>query len=75
MDPNQWKHNKVIPPHLEEVFYKTLSFYPELKDTYIVIIESKFYGIQHTLRSYPPLLSLLNKKEARVYPIAINTNK
>ena len=67
--------NKRVPKHLEEVFYQTIAFYPELKETYIIVVENKFYGIQHTLRAYPPLLSLFNKAENRVYPIVINTNK
>lgn len=66
--------NKVVPKHLEELFYGTIAHYPELKDTYLIVVENKFYGIQHTLRAYPPLLSLLNKKKNRVYPIVINTN-
>jgi len=68
------KHKRV-PKHLEEVFYQTLAFYPELKETYIIVVENKFYGIQHTLRAYPPLLSLLHKRKSRVYPIVINTNR
>ncbi|MEI8091063.1 MAG: hypothetical protein WCG98_02165 [bacterium] len=67
--------NKRIPKHLEDVFYETIKFYPELKDTYIIVVESKFYGTQHTLRSYPPLLSLLNKRKNRIYPILININE
>ncbi len=67
--------NKRVPKHLEEVFYQTITFYPELKETYIIVVENKFYGIQHTLRAYPPLLSLFNKAKNRVYPIVINTNK
>lgn len=67
--------NKRVPKHLEEVFYQTIAFYPELKETYIIVVENKFYGIQHTLRAYPPLLSLFNKAKNRVYPIVINTNK
>ena len=70
-----WKKNKVIPNHLENIIYKALAHYPELKDTYIIVVETKFYGIQHSLRSYPPLLSLLNKRKNRVYPVVINTNK
>jgi FMN phosphatase YigB (HAD superfamily) len=69
------KTNKRVPKHLEEVFYKTIAYFPELKESYIIVVESKFYGVQHTLRSYPPFLSLLNKRKDRVYPIAINTNK
>ena len=68
-------NNKRVPKHLEEVFYQTISFYPELQQTYIIVVENKFYGIQHTLRAYPPLLSLFNKAKNRVYPIVINTNK
>jgi len=67
--------NKVVPKHLEQLFYETIVYYPELKDTHIIVVENKFYGIQHTLRSYPPLLSLLNNKKDRVIPIVINTNK
>lgn len=70
-----WKNNKIIPKHLEDIIYKALGYYPELKDSYIIVVETKFYGIQHSLRSYPPLLSLLNKHNSRVYPIVINTNK
>lgn len=70
-----WQHNKRVPRHLEEVFYKTISYFPDLKESYIIVVESKFYGVQHTLRSYPPFLSLINKRKDRVYPIAINTNK
>ena len=67
--------NKNIPPHLETVFYEALAQYPELHETYIIIVETKFYGIQHTLRSYPPLLSLRKNPADRVYPIVINTSK
>lgn len=67
--------NKRVPKHLEEIFYDTIKHYPELKESYLIVVESKFYGIQHTLRAYPPFLSLPNKKKNRVYPIAINTNK
>lgn len=67
--------NKVVPKDLEDLFYETIAHYPELKETYLFIKETKFYGVQHTLRAYPPLLSLPNKKEDRVYPIVININK
>ncbi len=70
-----WQKNKVIPPHLEATFYEALAHYPELKETYLIVVETKFYGIQHTLRSYPPLLSLPNKRKDRVYPVVINTTK
>ena len=42
-----WQKNKRVPKHLEEVFYETISFFPELKDAYIIVVESKFYGTQH----------------------------
>ncbi len=67
--------NKVVPKHLENLFYETIAHYPELKDTYLFVKETKFYGVQHTLRAYPPLLSLPNKREDRVYPIVININR
>ena len=70
-----WVKNKVIPPHLEDVLYETLRHYPELKETYLIVVETQFYGVQHSLRSYPPLLSLPNKRADRVYPIVFNTNK
>ena len=60
---------------MEELLYTTIAHYPELKDTYIIVVETKFYGVQHTLRSYPPLLSLPNKHKDRVYPIVINNDK
>jgi hypothetical protein len=69
-----WK-NKIVPPHLQDTILAALTYYPELSSTYIIVVETKFYGIQHSLRSYPPLLSLLNKRDSRVYPIVINTNK
>ena len=71
----QWGKNKRVPKHLEDLFYSTIVYYPELKDTYLIVVETKFYGTQHTLRAYPPLLSLPNKREDRVYPIVINLNK
>lgn len=71
----EWGKNKVIPKHVEEVFYRAIAHYPELKNAYIFVVEERFYGIQHTLRCYPPLLSLFWKKENQVIPIVINTHK
>ena len=71
----EWGKNKVVPKYIEEVFYRAISHYPELKDVYLFVVEEKFYGIQHTLRCYPPLLSLFSKKENRVIPIVINKHK
>lgn len=71
----EWGKNKVVPRHIEEVFYRAILHYPELKNIHIFVVEERFYGIQHTLRCYPPLLSLFWKKENRVTPIVINTHK
>ena len=71
----EWGKNKVVPKHVEEVFYRAISHYPELKNVYLFVVEEKFYGIQHTLRCYPPLLSLFSKKENRVIPIVVNSRK
>lgn len=70
-----WKKNKIIPPHLEDVFYSVMTAYPEMKETYFIVVETKFYGTKHALRAYPPLLSLPNKRRDRVYPVVINTDK
>ncbi len=71
----KWGKNKVVPVHLEEEFYNVIQYYPELENTYIVVIETIFYGTSNTLRAYPPLLTYFYKNKDRVYSIVINLNK
>ncbi len=70
-----WGKNKIIPKHLEDIFYQSMAYYPELIETHFIVVETRFYGAKHTLRAYPPLLSLPNKRKDRVYPVVINTDK
>jgi hypothetical protein len=55
--------NKIAQKSLEEVFYNAIPHYPGLKNTYYFVVNTKFYGIQHTLRAYPPLFSLFSKRK------------
>lgn len=66
---------KIIEKDYEDIFYKVLEKFPEFDNICIFVKKIPFYGIQHTLRSYAPLLSLVNPKRRRVYPIVINSNK
>ncbi|MFZ4648917.1 MAG: hypothetical protein ACOYMB_04825 [Patescibacteria group bacterium] len=72
---NLLMYHKKSPKKFLESFKKALSFFPELRDVYVYICETKFYGVQHTLRAYPPLVTLHWPKSAWVYPITINKNK
>jgi hypothetical protein len=65
---------KIIEKDCEDIFYKVLEKFPEFNSVCIFVKKIPFYGIQHTLRSYAPLLSLANPKRRRVYPIVINSN-
>jgi hypothetical protein len=65
-------YNKKCSNKFLKAFTKALSFYPELKNIYIIIYETKLNGVQHTLRAYPPLVTLHWSKSNWVYPIVIN---
>ena len=65
---------KIIEKDYESIFSKVLEKFPEFNTICIFVKKIPFYGIQHTLRSYAPLLSLANPKRRRVYPIVINSN-
>lgn len=66
---------KVVERDYEDIFYKVLEKFPELDNICILVKKVPFHGIQHTLRAYAPILSLVNPKRRRVYPIVINGNK
>ena len=67
--------NKKCPHDLRGGFQKALSFFPELKNVPIFIHEMRFYGVQHTVRSYPPYVILHWPKSKWVYPIILNKTK
>ena len=71
----QLMYHKKSPEIFLKPFLKALSYFPELHNTYIFIRETPFYGVQHTLRSYPPLVTLHWRKSKWAYPIVINKNK
>ena len=71
----KFSKSKTVPRHLEEVFYNVIKHYPELENTFIIVHETKFYGIPNTLRAYPPLLSFFNKNRDRIYTIVVNLNE
>ncbi|MFA6274250.1 MAG: hypothetical protein WC662_03750 [Candidatus Paceibacterota bacterium] len=64
-----------VPQKFKEVFAKAISYFPELKNASILIHEMHFYGVQHTCRSYPPIVILHWRKRNWTYPIVINKNK
>ena len=68
-------YRKKSPEKFSKVFEKALSYFPELKDAYIFIHEKSLFGVQHTLRAYPPFVVLHWKKQNWVCPIVINNNK
>jgi len=68
-------YRKKSPKIFLSAFQKALSYFPELHDTYIFIHEKSLFGVQHTLRAYPPFVVLHWKKQNWVYPIVINKNK
>ena len=68
-------HNKKSPEKFKEIFKIALSYFPELQDTYVWIHEKSLFGVQHTLRAYPPFVVLHWTKKKWVYPIVINKNK
>lgn len=68
-------YRKKSPKIFLNAFEKALSYFPELNDTYIFIHEKHLFGVQHTLRAYPPFVTLHWKKSNWVYPIVINKNK
>lgn len=74
MNPNLMYHKK-SPEIFLNAFKKALSYFPELHDAYILIHETHLFGVQHTLRAYPPLTVLHWRKSKWVYPIVINRNK
>jgi hypothetical protein len=51
-----WKKNKIIPKHLEDIFYTVMSYYPELKETHLIVVETRFYALsilcEHTRLYY-----------------------
>lgn len=55
-------------------FMKALVYFPELQNTYIFIRETNFKGVQHTVRAYPPMVTVFCKISNWVYPIDINKN-
>lgn len=74
-DESSFFHNKKCPPDLMAGFRKALSFFPELQNTFIFIHEMSFYGVQHTVRSYPPYVILHWPKSKWVYPIILNKTR
>jgi hypothetical protein len=68
-------YRKKSPQKFKSVFEKALSCFPELHDTYVWIHEKSLFGVQHTLRAYPPFVVLHWPKKKWVYPIVINKNK
>lgn len=61
--------NKIIPAEIETECLAALSFYPELKDTYI---EFKFGKLRTTMVSRPKVNSITKTRETRHYAIVIN---
>lgn len=69
---DSWLYKKKTSEIISKPFEKALGYFPELHDTYIFTHEALFYGVQHTVRSYPPLVILHWPKSKWVYPIVIN---
>ena len=68
-------YKKKAPDIFLEPFRKALSYFPELRDIFVFVHETHLFGVQHTLRAYPPLTVLHWRKSKWVYPIVINQNK
>jgi len=68
-------HRKKSPDKFLKAFEEALSYFPELHDVFILVQETPFFGVQHTLRSYPPLTVLHWPRSKWVYPIVVNKNK
>ncbi len=68
-------HHKKSPNIFIKPFSEALTYFPELNNIYILIQETSFHGVQHTLRAYPPLVTLHWKISNWVYAITINKNK
>ena len=69
------KNIKKAPDKFKNVFLEALSYFPELDNTFVFLYEMPFFGVQHTSRSYPPLVILHWPKRKWVFPIVINKNK
>jgi hypothetical protein len=61
--------NKIIPAEIETECLAALSFYPELKNTFI---EFKFGKLRTTMVSRPKINCLIESREDRKYAIVIN---
>lgn len=66
-----FKKNKEIPKIIEENVLKALSHYPELQNSYIRF-EFKQHIKKSVMQAQPVALSLLRKKENRIYKINIS---
>ena len=68
-------YRKIVERDLQTLLADVMVSFPELEDSMIMLMRTKFYGLQSSLRSYPPLLCLFWKKKKRIYPIVVNSNK
>ena len=68
----EYSRHKVIPAELETECLTALSFYPELKDTYI---EFRFGNIKTTMESRPKMNFIFKSKNSRRYVIIISHEK
>src|SRR5690606_27343162 len=66
-----FKKNKEIPKIIEANVLKALSYYPELQNTHIRF-EFKQHIKKSVMQAQPAALSLLRKKENRIYKINIS---
>lgn len=60
------------PAEFMEPLQKALEFYPELKDKKILVHETRFLGVQHTSRAYPPAINFFSRRANWIYTVAIN---
>jgi len=67
----EFKQNKEIPAIIETNVLKALSYYPELKNTHIRFIFKQRIK-KSVMQAQPVALSLLRKKENRIYKINIS---
>lgn len=67
----EFKQNKDIPKVIESNVLQALSYYPELKNTHIRF-EFKQHIKKSVMQAQPVALSLLRKKENRIYKINIS---
>ena len=67
--------NQKVPKEFQPAFEKALNHFPELFDKYIFVYKTRFFGVQHAFRAYPPIFNLLSPKSKWVYLVAVNKRR